>query len=195
MEARIWPHVFASNQSMRGVIERISALDSLSGQLWTAAMVLVLALAIVAIAVSHRRGDTVAAMLSAGLAGLLCSPVSWGHHWVWLSAATVYFLVRWAAAGRIRNLVAGVTLAVVTLAAPWMFLPSHDNRERLWNPLEHLLGSAWAVAAVLVLVTFATAGFPSRTQHLTRDDRENDSHEPSLADRPQPGDLPANHRQ
>lgn len=153
---RIGGLAFSSNQSMRGVAERIPALDSVRGAAWAALTVLVLVLAVTAIEVSRRRGDTVAAMLSAGFIGLLCSPVSWGHHWVWLSAAAVYFLVRWAGTGGIPDLVGGLVAAVVTVVAPWQLLPSSDDRERLWSPFEHLLGSVWALTALVLLVVFAT---------------------------------------
>lgn len=156
--ARIGGLAFASNQSMRGVMERIPALDSVRGLLWVVATVLVVGLAIAAIEGSRRSGDIVAGMLSAAVIGLLCSPVSWGHHWVWLSAAAVYFLVLWATTNGARYLVAGVALAAVTLEAPWKFLPNSDQRELLWNPLQHLLGTAWAAAALLLLVYFAARG-------------------------------------
>lgn len=148
---------FASNQSVRGVIARIPALDSMHGATWGVVTVLVLALATVAIEVSRRSGDTVAGMLSAAFVGLLCSPVSWGHHWVWLSATVVYFLVSWTVVGGTRNLVAGLAVALVVVAAPWSFLPKDDERERLWNPFEHLMGAVWTLIAILFLAWFATA--------------------------------------
>lgn len=148
---------FASNQSLRGVIARIPALDAAHGVIWGVATVLVLALATVAILVSSRSGDRVAAMLSAAFTGLLCSPVSWGHHWVWLSATVVYFLVRWAVVGGVRNLVAGCAVASIVLAAPWNSLPKDNERERLWHPFEHLLGAVWTLTAILLLAAFATA--------------------------------------
>ncbi len=148
---------FASNQSVRGVIARIPALDSMQGVTWGVVTVVVLALATIAILVSRRSGDTVAATLSAAFTGLLCSPVSWGHHWVWLSATVVYFLVRWTVVGGVRNLVAGCAVAFVVLAAPWNSLPNDNEQERLWSPSEHLLGAMWTLTAILLLALFATA--------------------------------------
>jgi alpha-1,2-mannosyltransferase len=153
---------FASNQSLRGVIARIPALDTMHGVIWAVATVLVLSLATIAIEVSRRSGDTVAAMLSAAFTGLLCSPVSWGHHWVWLSATVVYFLVRWSVVGRVRDLIAGSAVALVVLAAPWNLLPNDHELERLWNPFEHLLGAVWTLTAILLLTWFATAMLRTR---------------------------------
>lgn len=154
---RIGGLAFASNQSIRGVLERIPAADSAGGVLWLIGVVVVLALAIVAIRNSTAMGDPVAALLAAAFIGLLCSPVSWGHHWVWLSAAAVYFLVRWAGSGGTGNLVAGLVVAALTVYAPWAHLPSRDDRERLWSPLEHVLGSSWAIVAFVLLIVFATS--------------------------------------
>lgn len=173
--ARIGSLAYASNQSMRGVVERIPALDSVRGVVWAVATVAVLALAVIAIEVSRRSGDTVAAMLSVAFVGLLCSPVSWGHHWVWLPAAAVYLLVRWVASGRVRELIAGLVVAVVSYAAHWAYLPSGGGRERLWSPVEHLLDGAWALTALALLVFFAAAPYrgatvttPRRTQPARR---------------------------
>jgi alpha-1,2-mannosyltransferase len=162
LQARVGDLESASNQSVWGVVLRSVSPDSMRVPLWAAATVLVLALAVVAIAVSYRRGDRAAAMLAAAIAGLLCSPVSWGHHWVWLSAAATYFLVRWVGTGGMRDLIIGVVVAAVTVIAPWTFLPDYSEPERLWNPLQHMGQSTWAVAAALILVVFAASAFGAR---------------------------------
>jgi alpha-1,2-mannosyltransferase len=177
---------FASNQSLRGVIARMPVLDSVQGVVWTVATVLVLALAAVAIWVSWRRGDVVAAMLSAALTGLLCAPVSWGHHWVWLSATAVFFLVRATVVPGFRNLAAGLAVAFVVLAAPWHSLPNDNDRERLWSPLEHLLGASWTLTAVLLLAWFATALSGSSDVAEVRDS----AGEPTPQTIAEPGPLP-----
>lgn len=158
--ARIGDLTFAANQSLRGIIERIPALDGFRGVLWTAATVAVLAVGAVAIEAGRRHAEPVAAMLAAAFVGLLCSPVSWGHHWVWLSATVAYLVMRWSATGQARNLAGALLVAAVTLVPPWILLPAGDGRERLWNPLQHLLGATWAVAALLLLAVFAAATPP-----------------------------------
>ena len=154
---RIGGLAFSSNQSLRGAMERLPALDSIARPVWLAATLVILALAFVAVEASRRCGDTVAAMLSVAIAELLCSPVSWSHHWVWLSAAAIYFLARWLNSHDSLHLAAASTLGAIAIAAPWIFLPHSHSRERLWNPVEHVLGAVWAVAGVVLLVWFATA--------------------------------------
>ncbi|BBZ43585.1 membrane protein [Mycobacterium parmense] len=174
--ARIGRLTFASNQSLRGVVERIPALDASRGILVVALTVGVLALAVVAIEVSRRSRDTVAAVLCAAFIGLLCSPVSWGHHWVWLSATAVYFLIRWAVAGGARNVVGGLAVALLTITPPWMLLSHNHDRERGWNGFEQLLGGAWALAALALLVCFALPRPPATA-------RSAEPHQPGQRDR------------
>lgn len=146
---------YASNQSIRGVLERIPALASVSDVLWLVGVAVVLAVAIVAIGVNYRSGDPVAALLAAAFIGLLCSPVSWGHHWIWLSAAAVYFLVRWVSDGGVADLTAGLTIATMLIVALWALLPRKEDRELHWTPLQHAAGSMWIVTALVLLVVFA----------------------------------------
>ncbi|QLL07004.1 glycosyltransferase 87 family protein [Mycobacterium vicinigordonae] len=153
--ARIGGLAYSSNQSVRGIVERLPMLDSVHGAVWATATVLVIVLAATAIAVNRQRGDTVAALLSAAFIGLLCSPVSWGHHWVWLPVAAVYFLMRWASLGAARNLMAGLLIAAISFWAPWAHLPNSEDRERLWTSGQHLLGSVWGITALALLIVFA----------------------------------------
>lgn len=166
--ARIGQLRFASNQSLRGVIERIPALDPVRGFAAAGATLAVLALAVAAIEVNRRSGDTVAAMLSAAFIGLLCSPVSWGHHWLWLSAAAVYLLTRWAATGGATSLAAGIAVAAVVLVPPWLFLPHDNGRERLWTGFEHLMGGAWALTTLALLAWFATPRNPQKPPRVRK---------------------------
>jgi alpha-1,2-mannosyltransferase len=175
---------YASNQSIRGIVERIPALDGMRGAIWVVATVLVVALATVAIEVSRRRGDTPAAMLSASYIGLICSPVSWGHHWVWLSATVVYLLMRWAATGSIGSLIAGLAVGFVVLAARWTALPNSESRERSWTVLQHLIDSSWALTALALLIWFACTRGPQTTAASGRIRRKADA---KLAERPAAG--------
>jgi hypothetical protein len=43
-----------------------------------------------------------------------------------------------------------------------VFLSHSHNRERLWNPVEHMLGTVWAVTALALLISFAIAGLQRR---------------------------------
>jgi alpha-1,2-mannosyltransferase len=97
------------NQSLRAIITRLtgSVAGAQPGWLVVAALTAVVGLACAA--VLDRAGHRMVGLLTCALTGLLVSPVSWDHHWVWIVpgtvAAAVYAVrarraaVRWAAAG------------------------------------------------------------------------------------------------
>jgi alpha-1,2-mannosyltransferase len=97
------------NQSLRAIITRLtgSVAGAQPGWLVVAALTAVVGLACAA--VLDRAGHRMVGLLTCALTGLLVSPVSWDHHWVWIVpgtvAAAVYAVrarraaVRWAAVG------------------------------------------------------------------------------------------------
>jgi alpha-1,2-mannosyltransferase len=75
------------NQSLLGLVAR--AIGSLrhATPVWLAVAVLVAVLGLVAAAALDRAGRTVAGWLTCALLGLLCSPISWDQHWIWVVPA------------------------------------------------------------------------------------------------------------
>ncbi|SHN42529.1 glycosyltransferase 87 family protein [Cryptosporangium aurantiacum] len=77
---------YVSNQSPYGALVRLPG--EVGG--WYVLVPLVLgAVGIGVAAVYARRGDWLAALATTGLTGLLVSPISWSHHWVWALPALV----------------------------------------------------------------------------------------------------------
>jgi alpha-1,2-mannosyltransferase len=132
----------AANQSLRGTLIRLLGTPTPPALLWA---VLVLGVVVLSVWAARRRirgGDDLGAVLALALCGLLISPISWTHHWVWIVPALLY-----AVAHR-RFLVAWV-LGVVFFAAPMWLLPSGGDIE---------LRYAWwqvAVSMTYVLIGFA----------------------------------------
>ena len=73
------------NQSLRGVATRLAGSVSSGTVPWIAAAVLVAVAGLVAAALLYRARQPVPAMLACALTGLLVSPLSWDHHWVWVA--------------------------------------------------------------------------------------------------------------
>ena len=73
------------NQSLRGIATRLAGSVSSGTLPWVAAAVLVVIVGLAAAALLYRAGQPVAAMLACALTGLLVSPLSWDHHWVWVA--------------------------------------------------------------------------------------------------------------
>ncbi len=115
------------DQSLAGVIARLGDGGGQGGGWWYAAAAFT---AVAGLAVSvwaHRRGHRPAGAVCCGITGLLVSPISWTHHWVWEVPLLILLFV---AAGRRRSLsigAAAVLVFVVFSAAA--ALPS------TWGPL------------------------------------------------------------
>ncbi len=139
-----WSGLFFNPSDRIGIA--YPANQSINGALWRAAgeggvplLHVALAVAVLALTVAILRrnpGDAVLALWVCGLAGLLVSPISWIHHWVWLIPALLWL---WAHGRRRLALVWGVLL--VTRLTWW--LPGFD--------------SAWAVAALVTLTLLSTS--------------------------------------
>jgi alpha-1,2-mannosyltransferase len=78
---------WAGNQSLRAIITRFAGSVAAGQGPWIAAALVALALGITAAYLLDRAGYPVPALLVTALTGLLASPVSWDHHWVWIALA------------------------------------------------------------------------------------------------------------
>jgi hypothetical protein len=78
---------WAGNQSLRAIITRFAGSVAAGQDPWIVAAVIALALGMTAAYLLDRGGYPVPALLVTALTGLLVSPVSWDHHWVWIALA------------------------------------------------------------------------------------------------------------
>jgi alpha-1,2-mannosyltransferase len=81
---RVGPSNMAGNQSIRGLLANVGNTTDPNGILWAALVLAALALGIGAAVLSHRRGNELLAVTLMGLTATTVSPMSWGHHWVWV---------------------------------------------------------------------------------------------------------------
>lgn len=141
---------YMANQSLRGVLHRINPGEHTESLLWAGLSVIVVVLAVVA---ARKARNDVVALTTIATAGLLVSPVSWSHHWVWCVPALL-------ALGFARRNWARSTLGallVIFLVQPFTWLPSTGDREMLWTWQQHLYGDAYTWVAVIGLVAAAIA--------------------------------------
>ena len=80
--ARTGPVWSAINQSLRGAIARLAGEDLTS--IWLLSAVAAALLGVWVTWVCLQVGDRTAALLAVQFTGLLISPISWSHHWVWV---------------------------------------------------------------------------------------------------------------
>ncbi|TXP70598.1 DUF2029 domain-containing protein, partial [Escherichia coli] len=86
---RIGGPAYPPNQSITGVLARLGLDELPRSILWLALSVVVLAIAAVAMRKAFAAGETALALTINAMFGLLVSPVSWSHHWVWAIPFTV----------------------------------------------------------------------------------------------------------
>ncbi len=79
---RVGDLAYQANQSLTGSVWRLTGADNTA---LTAALSLTVLVVLVATLLRMgRAADRLTAVVLAALAGLLVSPISWSHHWVWL---------------------------------------------------------------------------------------------------------------
>ncbi|WP_235926402.1 glycosyltransferase 87 family protein [Actinokineospora pegani] len=150
---RIGPIYWAGNQSLNGLVLRLT--DNAD---WSMRVVVPIAIVLaVPCALWVRklaaRGEPLPALLVTAFFGLLISPVSWSHHWVWAVPLVVFLLSR----VRGRRDVWPVA-AVVAVFASCVLLVMRNGLavEFEWTPPEYVIGSAYllvpVVAGAIVLV-------------------------------------------
>lgn len=149
----------ATNQSLTGVLLRVAG----DGGVPVLAAVLGVAVVLVSAAVLRRPDtDGVLALTVTGMAGLLVSPLSWTHHWIWVLPLVLWCFVH----GRRRLALAWVILLVGRVT--WWF-PSPGE---VPHPASALVQASWVILALVTLGVLALA--PPAEPHLGGDDQHAD---------------------
>lgn len=84
--------LYISNQSPYGALTRILWRTTEVGDWYTAISIAIGVFGLTVAALWARRGDWLAATAVTGMTGLLVSPISWAHHWVWIVPALAVLL-------------------------------------------------------------------------------------------------------
>jgi alpha-1,2-mannosyltransferase len=148
-----------TDQNIAGALARLGLGEHERFLLWVGGCLLVLAVTIWALRRVLRAGEPVLAVVCTALFGLVVSPVSWSHHWVWmLPAVVVAAILGW----RRRNIaLAALSAAGVALMrwTPIELLPQHHEAAAVW--WRQLAGMSYVWWALAVIVT---AGLTVSTQ-------------------------------
>jgi alpha-1,2-mannosyltransferase len=152
--ARIGGIAYASNQSILGTLARLGLSNPARAWLWAALCLLVAALAVTGMRGALKTGHVTHALLINAAAGLLISPISWSHHWVWAAPALLTCLV--TISPNQRRLMACAVLALLIFAiAPHCLLPSGGGRELHWSWWQQAAGDSYALIALAALTQAA----------------------------------------
>ncbi|MBW4719903.1 glycosyltransferase 87 family protein [Saccharothrix obliqua] len=148
--ARVGRLTYASNQSLRGTLARLGLTDGAQVAVWVLLCLVVVALAWY---VAARVGDDLTAFLAVAVAGLLVSPVSWGHHWIWIGPGVVLLgAARWTTAW--QRAAAALVVLVFAVGPHWLF-PRDNDVERDWAWWQQVVGNAYVWCGLAVLAWWA----------------------------------------
>ena len=132
---------WAGNQSLHGIISRLAGSVAAGSLPWAIAAVIAAALGLAAAALLSRAGHEVPALLMIALTGLLISPISWDHHWVWIAPGfTTAVVYAYRCRGAARRWLIGVAAGLLVVFGGWP--------DALWESARNLgrfsLGFLWA---------------------------------------------------
>lgn len=159
---RVGPIATSFNQSWRGAISRILGHDAGFGPLVLAAIAVTAVLAVLAWR-ALDVGDQLGKLLVVELFGLLLSPISWTHHWVWLVP-----LMIWLLQGPLRErlgarIIGGGWLALTMIGVPWLL---SFTQPTIW-----VISRPWYLAwagLVYPVATLATLSWIAATRRRSR---------------------------
>lgn len=156
---RVGPIGTSFNQSWRGGISRILGHDAGYGPLVLIAVALTAVLALLAWRAlsSDARPDPLGLLLVVELFGLLASPISWTHHWVWLVPLMIWLLHGPHADRRGARLLGWGWLALTLIGVPWLLSfaqPTIWQNGRPWYLA--WAGLVYIVGALATLAWMAT---------------------------------------
>lgn len=151
---RIGNPAYPGNQSITGVLARLGLDESVRSATWIALSCCMLALAGVAMTRAFAADRTALALGVNALFGLLVSPVSWSHHWVW---AIPFSIALATFAYRRRNVFVmtfvGSGLLLLHFAPHWQVTAGRYSGVG-WPIIDQLVASSyvwWAIAAIVTV--------------------------------------------
>ena len=157
--SRIGRPAYPPNQSLTGMLARLGLGDDARTVLWLGLGAAATALVVFAMWRAVRAGENALALSLNAVLGLLVSPVSWSHHWVWAVPLIVVLAVL---AYRRRSVlwgsVAAVGAVLLWIAPHWALGPGRWSGLD-WPLWDQFLASSyvwWALAAAAVAAVTIT---------------------------------------
>ncbi|MDT7712505.1 MAG: alpha,2-mannosyltransferase [Pseudonocardiales bacterium] len=144
---------YANNQTVEAALARLGLPQPVETGLWLLIAAVVLVAAVVGIWRALGSSNAMLAMVITGAAGLLLSPTSWSHHWVWIVPALLAMVVE---SVRTRSpgwiVASGVTMTAFYAGAHNFFPKGH---ELAWSSVEQLLGDSYVLLTLVLLIVWA----------------------------------------
>lgn len=152
---RTGPVFSAINQSWRGALARLAGHDVSTS--WLIACVISAALGIWAAWASIQAGDRMAGLLCVQFVGLLVSPISWSHHWVWVLPLLVWGLLGPRSSDRSVRLLTGAwCVACFSYLVPILIVIQGAVPVNSRPGWQSWLGTIYSVLGVVTLLVLAS---------------------------------------
>lgn len=157
---RVGEPTYAGNQSLLGLLAKAGVPAEERTAWWLPLVAVVLVLTAWGVRRALAAGEPTIALGLNAIGGLLVSPISWTHHWVW----AVVVLLGWAELAR-RTRRRGLAVltgagAVLFVAGPQWWWPRGGEVERHWTFLQQLTGNGYVLFGLGVLLTAVLVRFP-----------------------------------
>ncbi|MFI0481777.1 glycosyltransferase 87 family protein [Actinomadura sp. 9N215] len=136
---------YISNQSPYGMLHRVLRGTAEVGDWYNAIPLTIGILGLTLAALWARRGDWLTATAVTGVTGLLVSPISWAHHWVWIVPALAVL---------IRNnnrLIAACGYVLFVLAPMWWTPHNGHPLQYGFHPFLTPVANCYLLAALFFL--------------------------------------------
>ncbi len=147
---RIGSAALNTNQNIAGVLARLGLGGHARFLLWVVGCLAVLAVTVWAVRRVLGAGEPALAVTSVALFGLVVSPISWSHHWVWMLPAVLVPAVlayRRGSAALAAVSASGVVLMVWTPID--LMVKHHETSATLWRQIVGTSYVWWALAAIV----------------------------------------------
>ncbi|KAA5836262.1 glycosyltransferase 87 family protein [Saccharopolyspora hirsuta] len=142
--------IYAGNQSLRSLLTKIGVPHLTL--VFVALAVIALVLAVLGMRHAIRQRDLPTAVVINGVLGLLLSPISWSHHWVWaIPGLVLLFGAAWAR----RDWALLLATALITgffMMGPHWKVPQGKGLELTWNLPQNLIGNAYVYFGLAFLL-------------------------------------------
>jgi alpha-1,2-mannosyltransferase len=146
----------AHNVSWRGLLGWALGDGRTATATWVGIALVVGGVGLATVIRAVRARDAVAAVSAVALVGLLLSPVTWTHHWVWVAVVLGTALPAWRSRRRVdrAHLVAVLALVAATVvwAPTWFASPDHSYAR---DGLHWLSAYSYVLLGTVVLATLA----------------------------------------
>lgn len=154
--SRVGPIGTSFNQSWRGGVSRILGHDAGYGPAVVAGIALTAVLAVLAWRALH--GERLGSLLVVELFGLLISPISWTHHWVWLLPLMIWlFDGPWRERAGARGL-GWMWLMLSLVGVPWLLSFAQPTIWQIGRPWYLAWAGLVYIVAVLITLCWIAAG-------------------------------------